>query len=69
MKEHVEKIKIKRREVTGENKLLKKKKKQEENKKPEKEMWNRLNGLNQEFKDIKEHKKKSLKMSKTILKM
>ena len=55
MKEHVEKRKIKRREVTGENKLLKKKKKQEENKKPEKEMWNRLNGLNQEFKDIKEH--------------
>ena len=31
-------------------------------------MWKRLGELNQEFKDIKEHKKKSKKMSKSILK-
>ena len=32
-------------------------------------MWSRLKDLNQYFKDIKEHKKIFLKMSKTILKM
>ena len=32
-------------------------------------MWDRLRDLNKEFKDIKEHKKKSRKMSKTILEM
>ena len=32
-------------------------------------MWKRLGELNQEFKGIKEHKKKSKKMSKSILKM
>ena len=47
----------------------KKKKKKEENKKNEKELWNQLKELNQEFKDIRGHKKKSKKMSKTILKM
>ena len=30
-------------------------------------MWNRLKDLNQEFKDIKEHKKKSKKILQTIL--
>ena len=47
----------------------KKKKKQEENKEKEKAMWKRLGELNQEFKDIKENKKKSKKISKSILKM
>ena len=46
-----------------------KKKKQEENKEKEKAMWKRLGELNQEFKDIKENKKKSEKISKSILKM
>ena len=32
-------------------------------------MWKRFGVLNQEFKDIKEHKKKSKKMSKSVLKM
>ena len=32
-------------------------------------MWKRLDELNQEFKDIKENKKKSKKISKSILKM
>ena len=32
-------------------------------------MWNRLKDLNQEFKDVKEHKKKASKMSKSVLKM
>ena len=32
-------------------------------------MWDRLRDLNKEFKDIKEHKTKSRKMSKTILEM
>ena len=32
-------------------------------------MWKRLGELNQEFKDIKEKKKKSKKISKSILKM
>ena len=32
-------------------------------------MWIGLKDLNQNFKDIKEHKKKSKKVSKTILKM
>ena len=32
-------------------------------------MWNKSKDLNQEFKDIKEHKKKSKKMSKIILKV
>ena len=40
-------------------KFIKKKKKREENKKTEKEIWDRLKDLNQEFKDIKEYKKKS----------
>ena len=31
-------------------------------------MWNRMKELNQEFKDIKEHKKKKKKMSKIIIK-
>ena len=31
-------------------------------------MWDRLKELNKEFKDIKEHKKKAKKMSKTIIK-
>ena len=32
-------------------------------------MWDRLKDFYQELKDIKEHKKKSKKMSKAILKM
>ena len=71
IKELVEKRKQKRREVAENNKLLKKKKekkKEEEDKQKEKAMWKRLGELNQEFKDIKEHKKKSKKMSKSILK-
>ena len=39
------------------NKLfLKKEKKQEKDKEKEKAMWKRLGELNQEFKEIKEHK-------------
>ena len=39
MKKRVEKLKMKQREVTENNKFLKKKKKQEKNKETEKEMW------------------------------
>ena len=55
VKERVEKRKLKRREVTEKNKLLKKKKKVEKNELHEKEMWDRLKVLNKEFKDIKKH--------------
>ena len=69
VKEHVEKRKIKRREVAEKNKFeKKKKKKQEQDKKTKKELWDEMKDLNKEFKDMKEPKKKSKKMSKTILK-
>ena len=58
MKECVEKRKIKRREIAEKNKPFFKKKNQEEDKKTEKEIWNRLKDLNQEFSDIKAHEKK-----------
>ena len=55
VKEKIEKRK--RWEVAENNKLfLKKEKKQEKDKEKEKAMWKRLGELNQEFKDIKEHK-------------
>ena len=62
VKECIEKRKIKRRKVAEQNKLLKKKRKQGKNKEDKKEMWSRLKELNQEFKDIKEHKKKAKKV-------
>ena len=66
MKEHVEKRKIKRKEVAEKNKHLKKKKKLEENKQIEKEMQDKLRVLNKVFKDIREKKMKVPKMSKTL---
>ena len=58
----------KRREVAEKNKLKKKiKKKAEETKVKEIEMWECLAKLNGEFKDIKEAKKESKKMSETII--
>ena len=59
VKECVEKMKMKQREVAENNKLLEEKKKQEKTKETEKEKWNRVNDLNKEFEDIKEHKKKA----------
>ena len=61
-----------RKENKKEERLLKimnfkKKKKQQENKKNEKELWNQLKELNQEFKDIKEHKKTLKKCQKRYL--
>ena len=67
IKERVEKRKMKRREVTENNKLLKKKE-QEDNKK-ETEMFTRLRELNNDFKNIKEQKRNNKKMSKTIIKI
>ena len=57
VKEHVQKRKKKEEKLLKIN-LLKKKKQQENKKKNEKEKRNQLKELNQEFKDIKEHKKK-----------
>ena len=48
--------------------MLKKKRKQEETKIKEKDMWKRLNQLNDEFKEIKKSKKDAKKMSDTIIK-
>ena len=67
IKERVEKRKMKRREVTENNKLLKKKE-QEDNKK-ETEMFTRLRELNNDFKNIKKQKRNNKKMSKTIIKI
>ena len=67
VKERVEERKIKRRKVAKKTSCWKKEK-VENNKKTEKEMWDRFKELNKNFKDIKEPKKKSKKMSKTILK-
>ena len=66
IKERVEKRKMKRREVTENNKLLKKKE-QEDNKK-ETEMFTRLRELNNDFKNIKEQKRNNKKMNKAIIK-
>ena len=55
VKEMVEKLKIRRREVTGKNKFLEKKSRAGQ--KSKREMWDRLRELNKGFKDIKEHKK------------
>ena len=56
VKERIEKRKIKRRKVAEQNKLLKKKR--EKDKETERELWSRMKDLNQEFKDIKNVKKK-----------
>ena len=53
VKKHVEKRKIKRREVAEKNKLFLKKKRQEQDKKTEQQLWDKLKGLNKEFKYIK----------------
>ena len=62
MKQYVDE----RREIAEGNKSLKKKKKEKNNEK-KKESWKRLGELNEEFKDIKESKKKSKKMFQTVL--
>ena len=67
VKQRVEKRKEKRRAVAEKNKLLRKKRKTEKNKRKEKDMWERLGKLNSEFEDIKKAKKKSKKMSETIM--
>ena len=48
---------MKPREIAENNRLLKKKKESEENKIKEKDMWQRLNKINGEFKNIKTAKK------------
>ena len=66
VKERVEKRKQKRLKDAEKNKLLKKK--YEETKVKEKDMWQRLAKLNDEFKEIKKSKKDIKKMSETIIK-
>ena len=68
IKERVEKRKMKRREVTENNKLLKKRRNKRTIKK-ETEMFTRLRELNNDFKNIKEQKRNNKKMSKTIIKI
>ena len=50
---------MKPREIAENNRLLKKKKESEENKIKEKDMWQRLNKINGEFKNIKKAKKEA----------
>ena len=58
---------MKPREIAENNKLLKKKKESEENKIKEKDMWQRLNKINGEFKNIKKAKKEAKNMSSTVI--
>ena len=58
---------MKPREIVENNKLLKKKKESEENKIKEKDMWQRLNKINGEFKNIKKAKKEAKNMSSTVI--
>ena len=58
---------MKPREIAENNKLLKKKKESEENKIKEKGMWQRLNKINGEFKNIKKAKKEAKNMSSTVI--
>ena len=55
IKKHIEKQKIKWREVAEKKQTFFFKK--EENKETAKELWNRLSELNKEFKDIRDNKK------------
>ena len=64
VKEWVEKQKEKR-PIQGWKKTVEKKK--EQNKIKEKDMWECLTNLNSKFKDIKNAKKESKKMSETII--
>ena len=59
---------MKPREIAENNRLLKKKKESEENKIKEKDMWQRLNKINGEFKNIKKAKKEAKNMSSTVIK-
>ena len=67
MRVKIEKRKQKRRELAEKNKALKQRKRRDENEAEEKQLWERLDSLNKEFKAVKDIKKKR-KMSKTILK-
>ena len=58
---------MKPHEIAENNKLLKKKKESEENKIKEKDMWQRLNKINGEFKNIKKAKKEAKNMSSTVI--
>lgn len=58
---------MKPREIAENNRLLKKKKESEENKIKEKDMWQRLNKINGEFKNIKKAKKEAKNMSSTVI--
>ena len=59
---------VEKRERAKEKRAKKRKLKLEENKIKEREMWNRLNELNGEFKKIKQAKKNEKKMSSTVVK-
>ena len=67
VKKRAEKRLADRREKAEELKIKRCKEKSEENKIKEGEMWNHLNELNGEFKNIRQSKKESKKISATVL--
>ena len=57
MRVKIEKRKQKRRELAEKNKVLKQRKRRDENEAEEKQLWERLDSLNKEFKAVKDIKK------------
>ena len=57
MRVKIEKRKQKRRESAEKNKALKQRKRRDENEAEEKQLWERLDSLNKEFKAVKDIKK------------
>ena len=57
MRVKIEKRKQKRRELAEKNKALKQRKRRDENEAEEKQLWERLDSLNKEFKAVKDIKK------------
>ena len=57
MRVKIEKRKQKRRELVEKNKALKQRKRRDENEAEEKQLWERLDSLNKEFKAVKDIKK------------